>query len=48
MHISDAGISFIITNKLKTTKRGLKPKLVKCVIPPKQAFDAKNVKSLKC
>ena len=38
MHISDAGITFIITNKLKTTKRVLKPKLVKCIIPPNQPW----------
>ena len=31
MHIADACISFIITNKLKITKRVLKLKLVKCV-----------------
>ena len=31
MHISDNRFSFIMTNKLKTTKRALKPKIVKCV-----------------
>ena len=31
MHISNAGNSFIIASKLKTTMRVLKPKIVKCV-----------------
>ena len=31
---SDDCIRFIVTNKLKFTKRVFKPKLVKCVIPP--------------
>ena len=33
LYNADACISFIITNKLKTTNCVLKPKLVKCVIP---------------
>ena len=39
MHISDNGISFVITNKLKTTKRVLKPKIVKCVSSSDPALD---------
>ena len=30
INISDDSISFVITNKLITTKRNLKPKIVKC------------------
>ena len=39
MHISDNSISFVITNKLKTTKRVLKPKIVKCVSSFNTALD---------
>ena len=39
IHISDNSISFVITNKLKTTKRVLKPKIVKCVNSSDPALD---------
>ena len=39
MHTSDESISFVITNKLKTTKRVLKPKIVKCVESSDPALD---------
>ena len=39
IHIYDDSISFVITNKLKTTKRDLKPKIVKCVNSSDPALD---------
>ena len=39
LHISDTSISFIITNKLKTTKRFLQLKVVKCVNSSNPALD---------
>ena len=39
MHISDNSVSFIITNKLKTVKRILKPKIVNCVNSSDPALD---------
>ena len=41
IHIADAGISFIVTNKLKTTNRILKPKLVKCANSSNPTLDVR-------
>ena len=39
MDIYETSISFIITNKIKTTKRVLKPKVAKCVNASDPALD---------
>ena len=39
MHISNNSISFVITIKLKTTKRVLNPRIVKCVNSSNPALD---------